>query len=173
MDVPTNDYQSRYPEISQLEDEWYAGHPVRAPRERRPWTAEDMLAHRVASRKLEAAREAARDAFAAKRGWRWTKSWTKWFSLDQLREGRARRSASDRLPDEHSALDHPEYLWAGDTPIGIVSHSYATWQRCAEFADSEGLNIELLSGSWYRPPAPSPCCTRRASNTGHRAKADR
>ena len=95
-----------------------------------------------AARQLQSARDAARDVFAAKAKWCTGEA----FSLDQLREARAKEHA-----DETMLPDHIDYFWQNNKPVGMVAHVYSSWPDCLALAARENLRVEALPASWYYP----------------------
>lgn len=72
-----------------------------------------------------------RDAFARSRGWRLNK---KAWLID------------------YPCVDHAEFFDSPDKKrVGLVTHSYASKERLAEYAADHNLIAELLPFSWYSP----------------------
>lgn len=97
-----------------------------------------------------ALRRQARAEFALDRGWR---SYPRTLDLRQLKAGRWLRV--DDVEWHYPELDHADGFVSVDTrrgtPVGLVSHSYAPFEKCSAFAERHGLTAELLSWSWYFP----------------------
>jgi hypothetical protein len=91
-------------------------------------------------------RNVEREKLAAERGW----TISRYFTLQELKEGRrARRGLPYDI--EGLILKHPDFFKLGQQPIAIVSHTYAPWEKCVEFAQDHRLDAEKLDFSWYYP----------------------
>lgn len=86
-------------------------------------------------RAIDIPTQQARLEFAESRGWKWSKKVLQknWWAPE---------------------LDHVEfYQRPGETkPRVMVTHSYATRQQLAEWADRHHYRIEFLPWSWHYPP---------------------
>ncbi len=59
-----------------------------------------------------------------------------------------------RTPSGETAgpvIDHPDCFVIGRKPVAMVSHTYSTWEKCVEFSQANGLQVERLEFSWYYP----------------------
>lgn len=104
----------------------------------------------IYAKRLFAARDKAQRAFALARGWRVSDAP---FSLEQLRDGRARWRWGH---DEHhwydnSACKHICHFRIGQKPVAIVANVYSELSTCQAFAEKYGLQVEQLPESWYWP----------------------
>jgi len=115
----------------------------------------------AATHDFNAAAEAARHEFAARRGWKYLGR--SQCSVEGLKEGRVDAAVIPaktwKQAKEHAArrtliVDHDEsYVDPGDynLPRAIVSHTYSTRAQVEAFAEEQGLGLEVLTYSWYFP----------------------
>ena len=85
---------------------------------------------RETSAALDSLQRAARQAFAAARGWRLSE--------------RKRMSA-------YPVIDHAEVYNKNGRTVAVVTHSYAPRKDILAYAARHGLKTEFLSWSWYYP----------------------
>jgi hypothetical protein len=96
---------------------------------------------------LKQMRAAERARLATERGWIVSR---RSFTLQELKDGRFARLT--RLSEcERPIIDHPDCFVLDRKPAAIVSHMYAPWEQCSEFAQLHGLDAERLYFSWHYP----------------------
>lgn len=98
--------------------------------------------------KWNAAEKKVKQAFAASRGWKRSRSQ---FTLEHLRDGK--RRCRGGLPGD-CGIDHPNWFsWAnsGGRPAALVVHVYGGYDACYALAGYYGLVFEPLPASWYYP----------------------
>jgi len=88
-----------------------------------------------------------RSRLATERGWHVSR---RTFTAKELIDGRIairHRHGESAGP----VIDHPDCFVLDHKPAAIVSHTYAPWEKCVEFAQELGLDAERLEFSWYYP----------------------
>jgi hypothetical protein len=119
---------------------------------------------RAANEQLDKLKDAEAGNLAASRGWRVA---ARSIQVSQLIAGSMTydhwRFGYRDAEDKDHVIDHAEYFMRskpGKTsqqscryPAAILSHTYGEWERCVEFADIHGLDLERLPYSWYYPGA--------------------
>lgn len=107
-----------------------------------------LIARRKAEVDLDALQKMCLAEFARSRGWKVKKN--NGITLQRLLAGRMLGDSLDRSGC-HPEIDHRECFMFDRRPKAILSHTYASWDRCLGFALEHGLYAEQLPFSWYYP----------------------